>query len=173
MMLCFVVLSCAYADRSTSTDSSPQFPPVAIGFVLIAGAYGAGAISGGCFNPAIALAIDVSSAGLGFGWSIAYIGHEFVGAAIAGVFYRFCRPGEFENCNDPVLKRDGEDIRLSMLLSEFLGTFILTVTVGLNVLAKSPSGPWSIGAALMCMIYALGDVSGAHFNPAVTLAVMA
>lgn len=172
MMLCFVVLSTVFPDRQTA-DVPPQFAPLAIGMVLVAGAHGAGAISGGCFNPAIALAVDVSSAGLGFGWSIAYIGYEFMGAALAAVFYRLCRPNEFGQ-TDPLLKAiKGQEIRLSHLMSEFLGTFLLTVTVGLNVLSGSRCGAWSIGAALMCMIYALGDVSGAHFNPAVTLAVVA
>merc|ERR1719197_2054557 len=94
MMLCFVVLSTVFGAGQN------EFAPIAIGMVLVAGAYGAGAISGGCFNPAIALAIDVSSAGLGFGWSIAYIGFELFGAAAAGVFYRLCRPAEFESCTD-------------------------------------------------------------------------
>merc|ERR1719198_1858937 len=94
MMLCFVVLSTVFPDRQTQ-DVPPQFAPLAIGSVLIAGAHGAGAISGGCFNPAIALAVDVSSAGLGFGWSIAYIGFEFAGAALASAFWRLTRPGEF------------------------------------------------------------------------------
>merc|ERR1712232_714907 len=31
---------------------------------------------------------------------------------------------------------------------------------------------FSIAASLMCMIYALGDVSGANFNPAVSLALI-
>jgi len=60
----------------------------------------------------------------------------------------------------------------SQCVCEFLGTFILVFTVGLNVLAGSPAGALSIGASLMCMIYAVGDVSGAHFNPAVTVAVL-
>lgn len=174
MMLCLVVLSTAVADRAK--ESAPEFAPLAIGFVLLAGAHGAGAISGGCFNPAIALAVDVSSAGLGFGWSIAYIGYELMGAALASVFYRLTRPHEFAQ-NDPVVKESSvssaQNVRLSMLVSEFLGTFLLTVTVGLNALSGSLCGAWSIGAALMCMIYALGDVSGGHFNPAVTLAVVA
>jgi len=34
------------------------------------------------------------------------------------------------------------------------------------------STPYSTGAALLAMTYSLGTVSGAHFNPAVTLAVM-
>merc|ERR1719183_2622882 len=102
-MLCFVVLSTVLPTRQDQ-DSPPQFAPLAIGSVLIAGAHGAGAISGGCFNPAIALAVDVSSAGLGFGWSIAYIGYEFMGASLASVFYRICRPSEFGK-SDPELKK--------------------------------------------------------------------
>lgn len=37
---------------------------------------------------------------------------------------------------------------------------------------KSQATAWSAAAALMSMIYSLGDVSGAHFNPSVTLAVV-
>merc|ERR1719443_635273 len=54
-------------------------------------------------------------------------------------------------------------------LSEFLGTYVLVATVGSNVLQGSPAAAaLSIGASLMVMIYALGGVSGANFNPAVT-----
>lgn len=60
----------------------------------------------------------------------------------------------------------------AQLTSEFVGTFMLVVTVGLNVVMKSPATAWSAAAALMSMIYSLGDVSGAHFNPSVTLAVV-
>merc|ERR1719443_2762668 len=60
-----------------------EFYGLAIGFVIVAGGYGAGHISGGCFNPAVALGIDVSSAQLGFGWCAVYIVHELVGACIA------------------------------------------------------------------------------------------
>merc|ERR1719395_333185 len=56
-------------------------------------------------------------------------------------------------------------------VSEFLGTFFLVLTVGLNVLGSSPAPALSIGASLMVMVYALGGVSGAHFNPAVTAAL--
>merc|ERR1719197_539060 len=49
---------------------------------------------------------------------------------------------------------------------------MLVLTVGLNVLGKSPAAVFSIAAALMCMVFALGSVSGAHFNPAVTLAIV-
>merc|ERR1719198_256056 len=58
------------------------------------------------------------------------------------------------------------------LLSEFLGTYFLVLTVGLNVLSGSAAGAFSIAASLMCMIFALGTCSGAHFNPAVTMAII-
>lgn len=58
------------------------------------------------------------------------------------------------------------------LFSEFLGTYFLVLTVGLNVLTGSLAAALSIAAALMCMVYSLAPVSGAHFNPAVTLAIL-
>ncbi|TDD94132.1 MIP/aquaporin family protein [Actinomadura rubrisoli] len=56
-------------------------------------------------------------------------------------------------------------------ITEFIGTFFLVLTVGCTVLAKAPMAPLAIGAVLMVMVYAGGHVSGAHYNPAVTLAV--
>jgi len=41
----------------------------------------------------------------------------------------------------------------------------------MNVLGASKAGAWSIAASLMSMVFALGDISGAHFNPAVTFAI--
>jgi aquaporin Z len=56
---------------------------------------------------------------------------------------------------------------------EFIGTFFLVLSVGCAVLGAGPGviPPLAIGAALMVMIYAGGHVSGAHYNPAVTLGV--
>jgi aquaporin Z len=57
-------------------------------------------------------------------------------------------------------------------ITEFIGTFFLVLTVGATVLTKTPLAPVAIGAILMVMVYAGGHVSGAHYNPAVTLAVL-
>merc|ERR1719409_621364 len=168
-MLCFVVLNCACSKKNNPEGKDQQFYGLAIGFVIIAGAYGAGAISGGCFNPAVAIGIDVSSAGLGFGWSAAYTGYELLGAAAAAGMFRVVRPDQFMN---PFPGLDYKYELTPRLVSEFIGTFFLVLTVGLNVLASSPAPVWSIAASLMCMIYALGNCSGAHFNPAVTLAII-
>ena len=56
-------------------------------------------------------------------------------------------------------------------LTEFLGTFFLVLTIGCNVLGGNPLAPVAIGGVLMVMVFACGHISGAHFNPAVTLAV--
>src|SRR3954469_7412105 len=56
-------------------------------------------------------------------------------------------------------------------LVEFIGTFFLVFTVGMSVRSGAALAPIAIGASLMVMIFAGGHVSGAHFNPAVTLAV--
>src|SRR5436190_22677817 len=58
-------------------------------------------------------------------------------------------------------------------LTECIGTFFLVLTIGCTVIpgAAGVIPPLAIGAALMVMIFAGGHISGAHFNPAVTLAV--
>ena len=56
-------------------------------------------------------------------------------------------------------------------LTEFIGTFFLVLTIGLTVVGGSPLAPLAIGSALMVMVYMGGHVSGAHYNPAVTVAL--
>ena len=62
---------------------------------------------------------------------------------------------------------------MNKYLTEFIGTFFLVLTIGCTVIPGAPGviPPLAIGAALMVMIFAGGHVSGAHYNPAVTLAV--
>ena len=42
----------------------------------------------------------------------------------------------------------------------------------MSVHAESKAAVFSMAASLMVMIYAVGDTSGAHFNPAVAMAVL-
>lgn len=163
-MLCFVVLNVACSKVSAAPN---QFYGLAIGFVIIAAGYGPGAVSLGAFNPAVAVGIDIPSwnQDLGYGWCFYYMGFEMIGAVLASLLHRIVRPGEYG-------AGSGEATMANALMSEVLGTFFLVLTVGFNVLSKSPAAAWSIAAALMCMVYALGGVSGAHYNPAVTFAVL-
>merc|ERR1740117_712636 len=89
---------------------------------------------------------------------------------LASILFGACRP---EEGNTRAPAPDACDYHLaSKLTSEFLGTFMLVLTVGLNVLGGSPAPVWSIAASLTSMVFALGSCSGAHFNPAVTAAIL-
>ena len=63
---------------------------------------------------------------------------------------------------------------MNKYITELIGTFFLVLTIGCTVLSRGAGvmPPLAIGAALMVMIYAGGHISGGHFNPAVTLAVV-
>jgi aquaporin Z len=64
---------------------------------------------------------------------------------------------------------------MKKLITEFIGTYFLVLTVGMTVISGGEAAhmaPLAIGAALMVMIFAGGHISGAHYNPAVTLAVL-
>lgn len=60
-------------------------------------------------------------------------------------------------------------------LTEFIGTFFLVLVIGFTTsrpwVVPSEMAPLAIGSILMVMIYMGGPVSGAHYNPAVTLAI--
>lgn len=63
---------------------------------------------------------------------------------------------------------------MNKYLTEFVGTFFLVFTVGMTVIEPG-AGSWApltIGSVLMVMVFAGGHISGAHYNPAVTLAVL-
>ena len=70
---------------------------------------------------------------------------------------------------DDVVNRPHVGVRYAV---EAIGTFFLVFTVGAAVASGSPSAPLAIGAVLMVMVYAGGHLSGGHYNPAVTLAVL-
>ena len=57
-------------------------------------------------------------------------------------------------------------------LTEFIGTFFLVLTVCLAAGGRTSIPPFAIGASLMAMVYMGGPISGAHYNPAVSIALL-
>jgi len=59
------------------------------------------------------------------------------------------------------------------LTTEFIGTFFLSFTVCTAAVYGSAGNyaPFGIASTLMVMIYAGGHISGAHYNPAVTVSI--
>lgn len=87
--LAYVVLNVA-----TSKDHPDNsFYGLAIGFTVMAGAFTVGGISGGAFNPAVA--IGGASLGL-FSWSVlwVYLVAELVAGALAGYLFRKLNPND-------------------------------------------------------------------------------
>ncbi|MEZ5014867.1 MAG: aquaporin [Chitinophagales bacterium] len=55
---------------------------------------------------------------------------------------------------------------MKKLIIEFIGTMFLVFTIGVS------GNPLAIGSILMVMVYMGGHISGAHYNPAVTFAIL-
>lgn len=55
---------------------------------------------------------------------------------------------------------------MKRLIVEFIGTFFLVLVIAMT------GNPLAIGAVLTALVYMGGYISGAHYNPAVTLALL-
>jgi aquaporin Z len=87
--LVYVVLNVATA-KGTEGNS---FYGLAIGFTVLVGAYAVGSISGGAFNPAVAVGGSIMNI---FAWGniwVYFVAELAAGAVAAGVF-RYLHPGE-------------------------------------------------------------------------------
>ena len=174
-----------------------SFFGIAIGFTVAAGAATVSKISGGCFNPAVGMAIDfatLSSDPRTFDDIWLYWLAPFTGAIIATVFSRgvnvieqrkWAVPGWFCRCRCLTSRGGGgggggddggagaaeDDGAMPFMLpvSEFIGTFFIVLVASLQ--EPGPNKALSIGFMVTAMVYALDHVCGADFNPAVTLGV--
>ena len=85
--LCYVVLNVATAK---GTSGNPTYG-LAIGFTVLAGAYAVGAISGGAFNPAVAVGITLM--GLSSWANIwIFLVANFAGGAAAAMVFKAINP---------------------------------------------------------------------------------
>mgnify|MGYP003386389274 CR=1 FL=1 len=173
----FALVTAVLGTATSKANDNRGVHGLAIGFVVLAGAITLGGVDGGCFNPAVAMLTALHG-----DWADmpVYIFGPFIGGCLAAMVFHVTNPGEFDTGNSvlSVLGLSNKPAtheytrRAAAYSMEFIGTFFLVWTVSLNVNASQASnGVWAIGAMLMSMVYTGGHVSGAHFNPCVTLGV--
>jgi aquaporin Z len=88
-MLALVVLNVA----TTKATSGNSFYGLAIGFTIVAAAFAGGPISGGAFNPAVAIGAAIIDGGFSNLWI--YLVGTLLGGALAGAFFKVQHPEEF------------------------------------------------------------------------------
>lgn len=59
---------------------------------------------------------------------------------------------------------------MAKFITEFVGTLFLVLTIALLGPSTNPAAPLAVGFLLVALIYMGGHVSGAHYNPAVSIA---
>jgi len=162
------ILHVATSDKQANNS----YYGLAIGWTVLSGAISVGSISGGCFNPAVAMLTVVNGEASSELW--VHIVGPLLGGFISGVVFRATRPSETTpeapgSGEASVLKEQREALATYVL--ELIGTTLLSFTVACaaSPSISSPLAPLSIGAMLMTQVFMGGPVSGGHYNPAVSL----
>jgi aquaporin Z len=177
-MVCLVYLNVMLSRANNSVKAGNQFYALSIGFALAAGCWASEDISGAIFNPAMALAIDFQNISNGVGYGLMYLLAEVLGAWFAATLYRVLRPHEaaesLEEFKASQTTRYDNSLTYPKLVAEGIGTFFVVFTFGMATLSKlyKEERPFAAAATIIAMHYSLADLSGGHFNPAVTLSVM-
>ena len=140
--------------------------PLAIGAALMVMVFAGGHISGGHYNPAVTIGVLIRGKVKGAD-VVPYIVAQLAAAAIAAVVVKFLRAGVAVT---PISPNIGP-----ALLAEFLFTFALVYVVLNAATAEGTSGNsfygLAIGMTVMTGAFAVGDISGGAFNPAVALGI--
>jgi len=141
--------------------------PLAIGGALMAIVFAGGHISGGHYNPAVTLGVLIRGK-LNGADAVPYMVAQFAGGAVAALIVsKILRVGVAVT---PIAPQIGP-----ALLAEFLVTFALVYVVLNAATAEGTSGNsfygLAIGMTVMAGAFAVGDISGGAFNPAVALGI--
>lgn len=91
-ILCFVVLSVATNPKTENN----HYYGMAIGLVVMSGAISVGSISGGAFNPAVALGLGISGGFTNLGYGAMVAASNLVGGAVAAGCFRVTLPSDEE-----------------------------------------------------------------------------
>jgi len=180
-MLTFVYLNCASSKQNNPKSDQNGFVGLCYGLCYVASSIAARGICDIVSNSAIAVGLLIrNTGGHGlFSTGMSYVCYDLIGAIIGVGAYRVVRPLESRLAESLPMAAENVSVsrESSQMAAEFIGAFYIILTQVLSADAETNSdlGPraWATAAAVIVMVYSLQKVSGAHFNPAVTLAVRA
>jgi len=179
-----VIVFCNSHVSGTERDCYKQsFAGFVIGSTVTAWNVAVGGISGGLFNPAVAM-VDVAYGN--YGNAFMYWSSAFVGALLGTFVFIITNPNQMSfdapMLSGNVLNRSVEHTQkvitfarfiTGSMLQEFVGTALFCTLISFCVGAKtsSPMAAYAIGSLLMALVYSGAHISGGHYNPAVSFAV--
>ncbi|UZR28178.1 MIP/aquaporin family protein [Methylococcus mesophilus] len=141
-------------------------PPLAIGSALMVMIFAGGHISGGHYNPAVTLGVWMRGRCSGKD-VIPYWISQIIGAVLAAAAVKFLKAGAEVTAMAPAVG--------PALVAEFLFTFALVYVVLNAATAKGTAGNsfygLAIGMTVMTGAFAVGNISGGAFNPAVAVGI--
>ena len=141
-------------------------PPLAIGAILMVMVYAGGHVSGANYNPAVSLGIFLRGR-LSASDMVTYWVAQLLGGAAAATCITIFR-GHAPSPLEPHIH--------AAFLAEFLFTFALVYVVLNTATAKATAGNsyfgLAIGFTVLAGAFAVGNVSGGAFNPAVAVSAM-
>lgn len=140
--------------------------PLAIGSALMVMVFAGGHISGGHYNPAVTLGVwlrgKCEAKDL-----VPYMTSQIIGSVLAALAVKYLKTGAAVT---PMTLST-----LPALLAEFLFTFALVFVVLNSATAKGTAGNsfygLAIGSTVMAGAFAVGNISGGAFNPAVAVGI--
>ena len=140
--------------------------PLAIGSALMVMVFAGGHISGGHYNPAVTLGVWLR--GKCAAKDVApYMASQIIGSVLAALAVKYLKTGTVVT---PMSLNT-----LPALLAEFLFTFALVFVVLNTATAKGTAGNsfygLAIGFTVMSGAFAVGNISGGAFNPAVAVGI--
>ena len=143
-----------------------MIPPLAIGSALMVMVFAGGHISGAHYNPAVTLGVFLRGKCTAAEVPL-YLAAQFAGALAAALTVGFLRPDAHPVAAHPDVAR--------ALVCELLFTFALVYVVLNTATAKASEGNsfygLAIGFTVLTGAFAVGDISGGAFNPAVAVGV--
>mmetsp|Transcript_64379 Transcript_64379/g.112176 ORF Transcript_64379/g.112176 Transcript_64379/m.112176 type:complete len:578 (-) Transcript_64379:46-1779(-) len=169
-MLCFVHANCVMSKRNNNEEDPNHFYGAAVGFFMIAAGQAGQHISGAFCNPAVTVGMNLTSLNATGYVGVGFVCAQVLAAVAAAALFAQVRPEDF----DDFINFTGSflpPLQVRVIV-EFTGTFVLVLVVGLCIIGRSGATAWAGMAALMSLSYALNDVSGAQFNPAVSFALV-